>query len=417
MFLNNIFKRVFPALYHKDFRYFWFGQAVSVIGGMIQVTALSWYVYKISGSPFLLGLMSIFEYGPVLLLSLFAGVFIEKFPKKKILIFTQTLFMVQSLMLAVLVWLKSENYWYFAALAVVAGIGNSIDQPTRQSYFIDLVGKEDLPNAISLNSTTFNLARIIGPAVSGIIMKYIGVAECFFINGLSFVPVIYGITLISVPGYTSKKSSREISTLGNIRAGVRYILRHRILLSSFFMMAIVCTFSMNTNVTLPVFAKDALMGDEGTYSFLMSMVGVGSLFGALFMAVKGKEITYKYYLILVAGILGIIQMLTLFTSSVAVISVLLILIGFFNLCFLNGANTRIQLHTENRYRSRVMSMYTMVNTGSTPIGNSFTGLVMSLLSARFGFFIDGLVTVLLILLVFNIYYRKNKAEKKIHVNI
>ena len=116
MFLNNIFKRVFPALYHKDFRYFWFGQAVSVIGGMIQVTALSWYVYKISGSPFLLGLMSIFEYGPVLFLSLFAGVFIEKFPKKKILIFTQTLFMVQSLMLAVLVWLKSENYWYFAAL-------------------------------------------------------------------------------------------------------------------------------------------------------------------------------------------------------------------------------------------------------------------------------------------------------------
>ena len=110
-------------------------------------------------------------------------------------------------------------------------------------------------------------------------------------------------------------------------------------------------------------------------------------------------------------------MLTLFTSSLTVISVLLILIGFFNLCFLNGANTRIQLHTENRYRSRVMSMYTMVNTGSTPIGNSFTGLVMSLLSARFGFFIDGLVTVLLILLVFNIYYRKNKAEKKIHVNI
>lgn len=417
MIFNRILKKVFASLYHKDFRYFWFGQAVSVIGGMIQVTALSWYVYKISGSPFLLGLMAVFEYGPVLLLSLFAGVFIENFPKKKILIFTQTLFLIQSVLLALLVWAKSENYWYFAFLAIIAGIGNSIDQPTRQSYFIDLVGKEDLPNAISLNSTTFNLARIIGPAISGIIMKYIGVAECFFINGLSFIPVIYGITLISIPGKSKFRKHKQLSIFGNIRGGLRYIRRHQILISSFFMMAIVCTFSMNTNVTLPVFAKNVLLGDEGTYSFLMSMVGVGSLFGALLMGVWGKEISFKYFLVIISLLLGFTQMLTIFTTSIVFTSLLLVIIGFLNLCFLNGANSKIQINTENRYRSRVMSMYTLVNTGSTPIGNSLTGLIMTLLSPKFGFFMDGLFTVILILLIFNIYYRKNKINKKLYAKL
>ncbi len=412
MAFNSLFRNMFASLYHKNFRYFWFGQAISVIGGMIQVTALSWYVYKISGSPFLLGLMGVFEYGPVLVLSLFAGVFIEKFPKKKILLCTQSLFLVQSLLLAVLVWNKSENYWYFAALAVIAGIGNSIDMPTRQSYFIDLVGKEDLTNAISLNSTTFNLARIIGPAIAGIIMKTLGTAECFFINGLSFIPVIYGITLITVSGKSKMKHKRKSNLIGDIRAGIRYTLRSKILLSSFLMMLIVCTFSMNTNVILPVFAKDVLLGDEGTFTFLVSMVGVGSLFGALFMAVKGKNIKFRYYLVSLSLIIGIAQMLTIFSGTIGKTSVLLIIIGFLNLCFLNGANSRIQMNTDERHRSRVMSIYTLVNTGSTPIGNSLTGLFMSLLGAKFGFFMDGLITVILILIIFNIYYRHKRLEKK-----
>ena len=417
MAFNSLFKNMFASLYHKNFRYFWFGQAISVIGGMIQVTALSWYVYKISGSPLLLGLMGVFEYGPVLVLSLFAGVFIEKFPKKKILLCTQSLFLVQSLLLAVLVWNKSENYWYFAALAVIAGIGNSIDMPTRQSYFIDLVGKEDLTNAISLNSTTFNLARIIGPAIAGIIMKTLGTAECFFINGLSFIPVIYGITLITVSGKSKMKHKRKSNIISDIRAGIRYTLRSKILLSSFLMMLIVCTFSMNTNVVLPVFAKDVLLGDEGTYTFLVSMVGIGSLFGALFMAVKGKNIGFKYYLITLSLVLGVIQMFTLFSGTIGKTSILLIIIGFLNLCFLNGANSRIQMNTDERHRSRVMSIYTLVNTGSTPIGNSLTGLFMSVLGAKFGFFMDGLITVILILIIFNIYYRHKRLEKKQYADL
>ncbi len=406
MSIQAIFKETFRSLYHKNFRYFWLGQAVSTIGSLIQVTALSWYVYKISGSPLLLGLMGVFEFGPVLVLSLFVGVLIERFPKKKILLFTQTLFMVQSLLLALLVWLGSANYWLFAVLALVAGVGNSIDQPTRQSYFVELVGKKDLPNAISLNSTTFNLARIVGPAIAGIIMKYLGTAECFLINGLSFIPVIYGISLISVVGKPRVKD-RQGKVLKEIKSGLRYAVKNTTILPTFIILAIVCTFSMNASVVLPVFAKDVLMGTEETYSVMMSVFGLGSLLGALFMAGLGSRLRTKYFLVSMAVVMGAAQMLTLVPVPAAYqlsfLLPLLVLIGFCNLCFLNRANTRIQLNTDDAYRGRVMSIYVLIVTGSTPLGNLFTGWAISLTAEKYGFFINGAVSVALVLVIFFMY--------------
>ncbi len=406
MYFKTLFRETFSSLYHHDFRVFWIGQVLSTIGSMIQVTALSWYVYKISGSPFLLGLMGVFEFGPVLAFSLFAGVLIDRFPKKKILLFTQCLFLIQSLILALLVWQKATTYWYFAALAFLAGIANSIDQPTRQSYFVELVGKKDLPNAISLNSTSFNLARIIGPAIAGIIMKFVGTAECFFINGLSFIPVIYGIWLIRVVGKPSR-FGKAINIFTEIKSGVRYTFQNRILLPTFIIMLIVCTFSMNANVVLPVFAKDVMLGNEQTYSLMMSVLGLGSLFGALFMARFGDKIHARYFLVLAALVMALMQMLTIVhipeKYHFLYMAVLLVVIGFCNLCFLNRANARIQLNTDDKYRNRVMSIYVLVNTGSTPLGNTFTGWAIGLIGERYGFFIDGLVTCALVLTTFAIY--------------
>ncbi len=400
---SAVFRDMFSALYHKNFRYFWLGQAVSTIGSMVQVTALNWYVYKISGSPFLLGLMGVFEFGPVLLLTLFAGVFIERYPKKNILLFTQSLFLLQSLALALLVWMGSTDYWLFAILAIVAGISNSIDQPTRQSYFVELVGKQDLPNAISLNSTTFNLARIVGPAISGLVMKYVGVAECFFINGLSFIPVLYGIAMITIPGVPRKKDS-ERKVLSEIKQGVIYTFRNSKILPTFLIMAVICTFSMNSNVILPVFAKDVLLGDESTYSMLMSVLGLGSMLGALFMASIGKDIPSKYFLIVVALLIGMLQMMILlYLHSMVLVITTLIVTGFLTLCFLNRANTRIQLNTDDDYRGRVMSIYVLINTGSTPIGNAFTGFAMDRMGEKYGFFSNGLVSFVVVLLLFLIY--------------
>ncbi len=407
---------MFSSLYnHKYFRYFWFGQAISTIGGIVQVTALSWYVYKISGSPFLLGLMGVFEYGPVLLLSLFAGVLVEWFPKKKILILTQIIFLVQSMALAILVWLKVENYWCFAALAIIAGIATSLDQPARQSYFVELVGKEDLPNAISLNSTTFNLARILGPAIAGIIMRYLGTAECFFINSLSFIPVIIGLVMIRIKGFP-KKWDRTNNILQEIATGVSYTFGNIKIFPTFLIMAIVCTFAMNFSVVLPVFAKDVLLGNETTYSFLMSMLGLGSMGGALFMAAKGKDISNRYFLVYLGITIGILQILTLIPlhKHIIYVAVLLVLIGFTNLCFLNRANTRIQLNTDDNFRGRVMSIYVLIVTGSTPLGNTFTGFAIGLLGGKYSFFIGGFISLVLVLIItylFRKYIGKVKVVK------
>ncbi len=410
--VSHILNKTFSALYHKNFRYFWIGQAVSTIGGMIQVTALSWYVYKISGSPFLLGLMGVFEFGPVLLLTLFAGVLIERFPKKNILLFTQCLFLVQSLALAFLVWQGSTNYWLFAFLAIVAGIGYSIDQPARQSYFVELVGKSDLPNAISLNSSAFNLARIVGPAIAGLIMKYIGIAECFLINGLSFIPVLISIAMITVIGTPRKKDS-EKRMLSEVKKGVSYTIHNPKLLPTFLIMAVICTFAMNSNVILPVFAKDVLLGDESTYTTMMSVLGLGSLLGALFMAGIGKDIRSRNFLVITALSIGILQMMTLaFRHSLPVIFALLIIIGFLTLCFLNRANTRIQLNTDDNFRGRVMSIYVLINTGSTPLGNALTGWAMDTFGEKYGYFSNGLISCVIVLILLYIY---NQTITKVKV--
>lgn len=403
MALNTILKKTFSALYHKDYRNFWIGQAISSIGSMIQVTALSWYVYQISGSPFLLGLMGVFEFGPVLLLTLFAGVLIERFSKKKILLITQIVFMVQSLTLAVLVWCGATNYWIFAMLALVAGITMSIEQPTRQSYFVELVGKDDLPNAISLNSTTFNLARIVGPMIAGTIMKYLGTAQCFLINGLSFIPVLYGIVLISVAG---KPRIKEVNTnmLSEIKEGLLYTVHNKSILPTFLIVMVIGIFALNYNVILPVLAKDVLMGNESTYSSLMSLLGIGSLCGALFMGGIGKDIRSKNFLVIAAISIAALQIITiLFIQSRVLVSVFLVILGFSVLCFLNRANTRIQLNISDKYRSRVMSIYVLVVTGSTPLGNTLTGWAMDTVDKKYGFFMNGTATFLLVLTLFLIF--------------
>ncbi|MDR2927667.1 MAG: MFS transporter [Cytophagaceae bacterium] len=403
MSITTILRKTFSALYHKDYKNFWVGQAISTVGGMIQVTALSWYVYQISGSPFLLGLMGVFEFGPVLLLTLFAGVLIERFPKKKILLVTQIVFMIQSLTLAVLVWQGVTSYWVFAMLALVAGTTMSIEQPTRQSYFVELVGKIDLPNAISLNSTTFNLARIIGPMIAGIIMKYLGTAQCFLINGLSFIPVLYGINLISVVGKPRLKNVKK-NVLSEIKEGVLYTVRNEKILPTFLIVLVIGIFAMNYNVILPVLAKDVLQGDEHTYSTLMSLFGLGSLLGALFMGSAGKDIRSKNFLVTVALSIGALQMASLlFAHSFIIVASFLIALGFLSLCFLNRANTRIQLNIDDKYRSRVMSIYVLVVTGSTPLGNTFTGWAMDTAGKSYGFFIDGVIAFTVVMILFIVY--------------
>lgn len=407
---------MFSSLYHRDFRNFWFGQVVSTTGSMVQVTVLSWYVYQISGSPFLLGLMGVFEFGPVLVFILFVGVLIERFPKRNILIFTQSLLLLQSLLLSLLVWTGYANYWIFAILALIGGIAMSIDQPTRQSYFVELVGKKDLPNAISLNSTTFNLARIIGPIIAGILMKYVGIAECFLLNGLSFIPVLYGVSLIKIKKIPDP-TSFERKILTGIKKGAQYAIKNQNIFPTFLIMLMVCTFAMNINVMLPVLAKDVLQGNESTYSILMSIFGIGSLCGALFMGSIGQNISNKNFLVMTAFFLSFLHIAAfLCCRSFIVIAVLLVCIGFLIFCFLNRANTRIQLNTSDDYRSRIMSMYILITTGTAPLGHTFSGFIMKQIGGEYAFLINGLITISMVGILYFVYRNYLKKAKVIPIS-
>lgn len=392
----------FSSLKHKNFRYFWTGQCISLMGTWIQRTAQAWLVYSITKSPLLLGLLGVFQFGPVFLFSLPVGVFVDRFSKKKLLIITQAVFMLQSLILAYLVWINAVRYWHIALLAAIFGFAQTLDMPVRQSFFVDLVGKEDLMNAISLNSTINNLAKIIGPSAAGILMVKLGDTACFFLNGISFIPVIYGLCQIKAQINISKRNHQNV--LKEIKDGIQYIIENNDLKFTVILMAAVCIFSANSEVIIPVLTSEVLKMGAREYSFLLSAFGLGALCGAVFMASRSSLGLNKTILIGDSILISIAQISTYFFSQFYILAVIIVFIGLFYLTFLNMANSTLQMNVSNDYRGRVMSVYTLIVSGSAPIGNSFAGAVMEKAGAGMGYFICGLVT--LVLVIGLLLYRK-----------
>ena len=228
--VKNKFNNPFIALKHNNFRYYWIGMCVSLIGTWMQNIAQPWLAYTLTNSPFLLSLIGIVQFTPMLIFALFAGVFVDKFSKKKILLFTQSASLVITLILAILVWTGKIEYWHILIMSTFLGIVNTVDMPARQSMVIELVGREDLMNAIALNSMVFNLARIIGPALAGIVMGYAGVAVCFFANAISFGAVVISLFFIKLHPVETKQKAEENNLLGEIKDGLRYIYHKKVLL-------------------------------------------------------------------------------------------------------------------------------------------------------------------------------------------
>lgn len=388
--LNNPFK----ALRHKNFRYYWFGMCVSLIGTWMQNTAQPWLAFKLTGSPFLLGLVGAVQFTPVLLFSLFAGVIIDRFPKKRILLFTQSVSLIISLLLAVLVITGHVRYWHILVMSGALGLVNTLDMPTRQSFVIELVGKEDLMNAIALNSTAFNLARIIGPAVAAVLMEFSGIASCFFANSASFAAVICGLALIK-PLSASCINKAGINVIGEIKDGLGYIYRKKILLKTLLDVAVVGTFAMNFNVLVPVFSTEVLKQGEAGFGFLMSCVGVGSLIGALAIASMSRHGPHKFVLSAVPFIISVFLLLTGISSVYLLTGLFLAASGMFFVSFSSTANSTMQLNTRDEYRGRVMSVYSLVFGGTIPIGNLYTGFISEHFGPRAGFIACGLIIIFL----------------------
>ncbi|EKQ51630.1 MULTISPECIES: MFS transporter [unclassified Clostridium] len=397
--LKRTFNNPFIALKHDNFRYYWIGMCVSLIGTWMQNIAQPWLAYTLTNSPFLLSLIGIAQFTPMLIFSLFAGVIVDKFPKKKILVFTQLSSLIITLILAILVWIGQVQYWHILVLSTILGVINTIDMPTRQSVVIELVGKEDLMNAIALNSMVFNLARIIGPAIAGIVMGYEGIAFCFFINAISFGAVLISLIFIKLTP-VERKAKKNADVIEEIKDGLRYIYKKKILLYTVFVLAIVGTFAMNFNVLVPVFAKQILNQNEAGFGILMSFMGFGSFLGAMFIATQSKTGPKKFMIYIVPLIVGVSLIITGYTNMYLLTGIFLAITGFFFIAFTSSANSTLQLNSNNEYRGRVMSVYALVFSGSTPFGNLYAGLFAEHFNARIGFAACGAAIVLLMIPLF-----------------
>jgi len=387
--------RTFLALRHRNFRLFWFGQLISLIGTWMQSIGQAWLVLELTHSAWLLGVVGALQFLPVMLLSLFGGVLADRLPKRKVLLFTQSFAMLQAVLLWALVASGQVQIWHVLVLAALLGLTNSLDMPTRQAFVVEMVGREDLPNAIALNSSLFNMARIVGPGIGGLIIAWLGVAPLFLLNAISFIAVIIGLALIDMNHLYALARRPNVSldtvkqsTLQSLREGLVYVIRTPSVLLIIAVVGIISLFGINFNVILPLFATDVLHAGPEGFGFISAAFGLGSLFSALWLAWGNNKPSIRQLLI---GALAFCVLEILFAiSHMYMLSLVLIAaVGFSQIAFSATANTTLQTVSPDHLRGRVMSVYMLVFAGTVPLGNLFTGGIAHLFSAPISLLLGG----------------------------
>jgi MFS family permease len=361
------------ALAHRDFRLFIGGQLVSLIGTWMQSVGQAWLVLELTNSPFRLGMIGTLQFAPMLLFSFAAGAISDRVRKRRMILGTQTVLMLQALVLAILVASGHVQYWHVAVLASVYGIANTFDMPARQAFVADLVGKSDLMNAIALNSAMFNAARVIGPAVGGLLVARWGTAAAFFVNAASFVAVILALLAVRNDGLPRPRASK--SFVGDIGEGVHYALATPPVALVFGLLLTVSLFVINYNVLVPLIARDVL--GEGAHGFglLMASLGAGAITGAAVMAGLNQPRPPLPMVIVPALVVSIGTMALGAARHFPLAAGLLGVIGLAQILFMTSCNTTVQITVPDELRGRLMSLYAMVFVGMTPIGSFLVGTI------------------------------------------
>jgi len=362
----------FGALAHRNFRLFFLGQGVSLIGTWMQNVGQGWLVLELTNSPFYVGLVSALGSLGVLLLTIYAGVVVDRTNKHRLVVLTQTLSMLPAFALAALVWSRTVAVWHVAALAAFLGVVNAFDIPARQAFIVDLAGKDDLMNAIALNSSAFNAARVIGPAVAGVLIGALGVGACFFLNGVSYLAVIAGLLAMRLPRYVPGPPAG--SAWAGLSEAVAFIRGDRRIATIVVLMAVLSIFGFSYLVMMPVFARQVLHRGAAGYGLMMTAVGIGALIGALAVG-----------LLLVAFALS-----TSYVVSVA----LLALTGGAMIVNNALANTMIQEIVPDRLRGRVMGFYSFVFVGLAPLGSLEVGTLAERIGTPAAVALGGAATAL-----------------------
>lgn len=379
----------------------------------MQNIAQPWLVYKLTGSPFLLGLTGALQYAPVLLFSLYAGAVIDRFPRKKLILITQFASFVVTLAPAILIWTGNIRYEYILISAALLGLINTFDMPARHTFVTEIVGPTYIRNAIGLNSVVFNSARVIGPALAGLIMAAWGTGPCYFLNSLSFLVLFTGVFFVKLVVSVKTDSDSRQHILNDIRDGLMYLVKQPVLLETILLVTIVATFAMNMGVLVPVFTKKILVGSESTFGLIMSFMGVGSLCAALLVAATSHSALSKWYLWIPPPIMGIVVIIMGFSNSFLSITLLIFLTGFLFVSFSSNSNSTIQIASSDRFRGRVMSIYTLVFAGSTPLGNLYAGFFADRFGPRAGFLACGIMILVLYIGLWVFRFGLRSKEKSV----
>src|SRR5213596_1556468 len=353
----------FGALAHRNFRLFFIGQGISLVGTWMQNVGEGWLILTLTNSPFYVGLTAALSSLGVLLFSLYAGVIADRADKRRFIIFMQLAFMLEALTVAILVWTHVVAVWQVLLLATILGIASGFDIPMRQSFIVEMVGKDDLMNAIALNSSLFNGARVIGPAIAGFLIGAVGIAWCYFLNGLSYIAVITGLVLMRLPDNPrAPKTTSAWTGFREVLAFLRSDRRVRTL--------------MLLTATLTVFARDVLHRGAAGYGALTSSIGIGAVIGALGVAFRSGRIRRRGRLMLVGGTaFGLLLILFAASRALALSMVLLALAGCAMIVNNSIMNTLLQTTAPDHLRGRIMGFYSFVFVGLAPFGAFLFGLV------------------------------------------
>ena len=377
------------ALEHRNFQLFFGGQSISLIGTWMQRIALGWLVYHMTNSPFLLGVVGFAGQIPTFLLAPFAGVFADRWNRHRILIVTQSLAMVQALVLSLLVLTGTVVIWHIMVLSIFLGTINAFDTPARQSFMVEMVEKkEDLSNAIALNSSMVNVARLLGPSLAGILISVVGEGLCFLLNGVSYLAVIAALLAMKIKKRETKHQASKV--WAGLREGFAYAFGFSPIGAVLLLLALMSFMGMPYTILMPVFARDVLHGGPHTLGFLMGASGVGALGGALYLASR-KSVLGLGRLISVATALFGIGLVAFSHSRLLALSIpLMFITGFGMIVEMAASNTVLQTIVEDDKRGRIMSFFTMAFMGMTPFGSLFAGFLASRIGAPNTLLIGGL---------------------------
>lgn len=402
---------MFRSFKYYNYRLHFTGQSISLVGTWMQRVAVSWLIYRITGSAFMLGLISFLSLIPALVLAPIAGNFVDKRNKFKTVLTCQVIFMVQAGLLALLIWLKYYNITMIAVLSLIQGIVGTFETTARQSLVVEFVDdKEDLPNAVALNSSAFNAARLIGPAMAGIILSTYGEDACFIINFLSFIPVIICLLLMKLNLKKTEAAMEDVWT--GLKKGYRYLEDSPDISSLIIVLALSSLMVIPFSTLLPVFAKDVFHGDATTFSWFESAGGLGALAGAIYMASLRTAKNMQTIVISSAFVFGAGLILLAIAPSVwmALISTGLACVGM--MMQTAAINTYIQTHSINELRGRAISYYLMAYQGVLPIGTLLIGYFAHLYSAQSIVFVEGVFAILIISGYY--FYNKGRAAKQVY---